>query len=485
MTIRANPARTARRRGLTTSILALAMATSSLVAVPAASFGTTLEEALSAAYSTNPQLMSERARLRAVDEGVPQALSGFRPTVTVTGSAGKAREQNRQTNTVTNQTTVFDRVRTPTDVRLRTTQPLYRGGRTTAQIERAENLVQRGRANLSTVEQGVLLDAATAYINLQRDQAILDLRINNVQVLRRQLDAARDRFKVGEITRTDVAQAESRVAGAIADQAAAEATVSASQANYLRVVGELPGKLEPPTLPPNLPMTEDEAQALSAFNPTVEVSRYTERAARNDIDLVRGELLPTLNLVGELSRTEESQTRGLQRDQAQVSVELTMPLYQAGSVDARVREAKQTAAQRRLEIDDQARRAREDSTRTFNNLQSTRARVESLKAQIKAAEIALDGVQQEALVGSRTVLDVLDAEQELLNAKVNLVSAQRDVVFAAYQLATTIGRLTAVALNLPVQVYDPTEYYQGTRNRWIGTSVPGEDEQPEKPKRKR
>jgi TolC family type I secretion outer membrane protein len=432
----------------------------------------TIDDALSTAYRTNPALQAERARLRALDEGVPRALSGWRPTVTLSGSAGRGRDQNRQVDTVNDRETTTGRVRTPDSASLTLSQPLYRGGRTLAETSRAENLVQRGRAVLQGVEQTVLLDAATAYANVLRDQATLDLNVNNEQVLTRQLQAARDRFQVGEITRTDVSQAEARLERARADRIQAEGNLTSSRSTYERVIGAVPSsRLAAARLPINLPRSEGEAIEGAASHPDVIASRFNEKAAADDVDLVAGEKLPTVSLNSSLARNTETDTRGFQRDRGEVTVSVSVPLYQAGSVDARVREAKQTAGQRRLEAGDQRRRTQESARRNWEALTTSRARITAFEAQIRASEIALDGVEQEARVGLRTVLDVLDAEQELFTAKVNLVGARRDEVVASYQLSSSTGRLSAAELGLPVDVYDPTRYYNETRDRWTGTGV--------------
>lgn len=434
-----------------------------------------MEETLATTYRTNPQLLADRARLRALDEGVPRALSNWRPTVSLSAEAGRGRDRLRSENDSSTTTTSFQ-TRTPQTATVSVRQPLYRGGRTLAETSRAENLVLQGRAQLQSTEQSVLLDAATAYTNLLQDQAVLDLNINNEQVLQRQLDAARDRFQVGEITRTDVSQAEARLSRARADRIQAEGNLTASRANFLRIVGEPPARLSPTRTPPVLPTNEAQALAAAAAdNPAVVAARYAERAARDDVDLVAGELLPTVSLQGDLSRQDEVQTRGFDRDVAEITAVLSVPLYQAGSVDARVREAKQIASQRRILVEDTLSRAKEDATRTWEALTTARARIQAFQAQIRANEIALEGVEQEARVGSRTVLDVLDAEQELLDAKVSLVRAQRDEIVSGYQLAAAMGRLTAQSLSLPVQVYDPALNYNRTRDRWIGTGIYDED----------
>lgn len=463
---------------MTTVRMALLAGTALGFGIASESAAQTIDDALATAYRTNPSLAAERARLRALDEGVPRALSGWRPTVTLSGSTGRARDQNRQEDMINHNTTSVGRLRSPDNATLTVTQPLYRGGRTLADTSRAEHLVQRGRAVLQGAEQTVLLDAATAYANLLRDQATLDLNINNEQVLTRQLQAARDRFQVGEITRTDVSQAEARLERARADRIQAEGNLTSSRSTYERVIGEVPPpRLASARLPQNLPRSENEARDATANHPDVIAAGFQERAAKDDVDLVTGEKLPTVNLNGNLIRDTEASTRGFQRDTASVTVSVSVPLYQAGQTDARVREAKQVAGQRRLELDEQKRRTQESARRNWEALTTARARIQAFQAQIRAAEIALDGVEQEARVGLRTVLDVLDAEQELFNAKVNLVGAQRDEIVASYQLASAVGRLSAAELALPVEIYDPTRYYNESRERWTGTD-PVDSERP-------
>ena len=438
-----------------------------LCAVSDVSSAQTIDEALAAAYRSNPQILAERARLRATDEGVPRALSNWRPVVTLQGQAGTGRDTLR-TDTPAG-TTTTDRTRSPYLAQLQVSQPLYRGGRTEAVISRAENLVQRGRAQLHAIEQQLLFDAATAYLDVLRDQAVLDLTVNNEQVLQRQLAATRDRFQVGEVTRTDVSQAESRLARARADRIQADGNLTSTRATYLKVIGSPPGQLVVPQPLANLPDSDQAVLEGATNNPNVISARFNEKAAQDDIDLVYGEKLPTVSLTGNLARQHETSTPGLERDVAEALVVVTVPLYQGGSVDARVRETKQTAGQRRIEVDDTLRQAREQATRSLETLTTARARVTAFREEIRSAQIALEGVEQEARVGSRTVLDVLDAEQELLNARVDLVRARRDELVAAYALAASIGRLTARDLGLSVDIYDPTAHYNQTRNRWYGT----------------
>jgi outer membrane protein/adhesin transport system outer membrane protein len=451
-----------RRRIPGRGALAAAAAACLLTAVPAAA--ETLEDALAIAYQTNPQLAAQREALLSTNERVPQALAGLRPFASATGSIGAEYQDT---------TPGGDDTLNPSSIGVAVSQPIYRGGRTSADIDEAEAAVQAGRAALFDTEQVVLLDVATAYMNVLRDQAVLELQINNEQVLQRQLQATQDRFAVGEVTRTDVSQAESRLAGATAGRIEAEGLLRVSRANYIRVVGQAPGSLEaPPPLGPLLPATLDETVALAeSHNPAVVASIFNERAAQAAVRSVRGELLPEVRVVGQVQRLEEPSRFTDNSTDASITAEVTVPLYQSGAVYSRVREARYIAEQRRIEVEDARRAAVEAAIAAWEELTTARATIESRRAQVTAAEIALDGVNQEALVGARTVLDVLDAEQELLDARVALVRAQRDEVVASFRVLSAVGRLTAPELNLPVDYYDIDRAYNATRARWWGTSV--------------
>ncbi|HZF75743.1 MAG TPA: TolC family outer membrane protein [Acetobacteraceae bacterium] len=428
----------------------------------------TLQEALAMAYANNPTLQAARAQLRAVDENVPQALAGWRPTVQLQGSAG---QQVSSTNS-NDRVAAPWRSRDPVSASASVTQPLYRGGRTTATIRQAENQVLAQRARLLATEQQILLDTVNAYVAVIRDQEEVRLNVNNEQVLMRQLQATNERFRVGEITRTDVAQAESRLAGSRSSRADAEGRLQTSRATFQRLVGQPPQRLSPPQpLRPPVTNAQEAAQAASQNNPNVVAALFDEAAARERIDVQFSQLLPQAGLTAQLFRND-NQTGGLTDDTRtqgnSVTANLTVPIYQGGAEYAAVRQARQQAQQARQQIDEQRRRTGADATQAWETLAAARAQVESVRAQIRAAEIALDGVQREAIVGSRTTLDVLNAEQELLNARVSLVRALANVVNASHSLVASIGRLTARDLALPVPLYDMEAYYREVRNRWIG-----------------
>jgi TolC family type I secretion outer membrane protein len=439
-------------------IAVLTLLSMTALAITGPASAESLRDALAKAYATNPELLSERANLRAVDEGVPQALSNWRPTVTLSGDAGYEKVD-----------TTSSSVRHPKSVELTVSQPIYRGGRTVNETRQAEQDVLAGRARLHSREQGVLLSATSAYMAVVRDEAVLRLNRANEQRVARQLQATQDRFRVGEITRTDVAQAEARLARARADRIQAEGVVLNSREAYRRVIGVAPGKLAKPKIKLALPANADESRTLGRDNnPDVVNARHREAAARHEVRRIRGELLPSVNLRGSLSTEHETSGSGSNRRTAEVVAELTVPLYQKGSVYSRVREARQVLSQRAEDLETARRVAIEAAASAWNSLQTARAAVRSFQAEVRANEIALDGVQREALVGSRTVLDVLDAEQELLDAKVNLVRSERDELVARFELKSAVGGLTALELKLPVEIYDAERNYRGVRNRWFG-----------------
>jgi outer membrane protein len=429
----------------------------------------TLEDVLSSTYQTNPTLQARRAKLRSTDESVPQALSNWRPTVSLTGSVGRGNYTN-------NAYTKYQMARTPRTGTLTVTQPLYRGGRTLAATAQADNTVMAERSQLAATEQTVLLNAATAYLNVVRDAEVVKLSVNNEQVLRKQLEATQERFKVGELTRTDVSQAEARLSKAIADRVAAEGNLHSSRANYVNNVGQPPEKPVQPDLPAGLPATLDEVTATAlGRNPTVVAADYSFAAARDGVDLVFGELLPTLSLTADVGRTIQTSTTTSGTIAREVLLNLTVPLYEGGGTYARVRASKHTAGQRRIEADQARRDAVETASKAWESLQAARAQAKAYEAQIKASELALAGVREESKVGSRTVLDVLNAEQELFDARVNLAKAQRDVLNTAFQVKSAVGQMTAQGLNLPVSVYDPAKHYDDVRGKWIGNGIDTEN----------
>lgn len=423
-----------------------------------------LEEALIKAYQSNPTLEAGRASLRATDEQVSQALSNWRPNVSLSGEAGFRDLDTDQNGTET------DNSLTPYTVGAEVVQPLYRGGRTVAETDRAEARIRAARAALRSSEQDVLLQVATAYFNVLRDTAVVELNQNNVRVLERQLEATRDRFSVGEVTRTDVSQAEARLAGSKADLISAQGNLANTRAQYERLVGNKPDNLEIPNPLSGLPTSVTDVLAIAQEqHPDVVQAQYTEDAAKSDIRLSEGSLYPEVNLSAGVQRAYEASQEDLTSDSAEILAQVTVPLYQKGAVYSSVRAAKQTAGQARVQVDEARRAVIENATSSWETLVTARASIESQQAQVSSAEVALDGVQREASVGSRTVLDVLDQEQELLQARVNLVGSRRDAAVAEFQVKAATGALNTQVLGLPVEIYDTESNYNKVKDQWWGT----------------
>ena len=450
------------RRGLAlfVSLAGLALAGQA----PAAS-AESLTAALSSAYRNNPEIAAQRANLRATDEGVAKAKSGWRPKVIANGSA-----------------TVGTSKKTPTpgraldydseNISITLSQPVFDGFKTKFGVKAAKAQVKAGQQNLLAVEQKVLLDAATAYMNVVRDREILRLRARNIKVLQEQLQSTKARFKVGEITRTDVSQARAALAKARADHAQAKAQLAASRAAYEKVVGHVPGRLRFPRHCPKVPRSLSSALARAGrINPSILAAAYNEKAARHNIEAVYGDLLPSVALQAQLSASR-NKTEGLPvsktRD-ARITASVTIPLYQGGFVHASVREARHKAEAARLSVMVARRAVRQQVVSAWNSLQAARRVISAAQAGVAAAKLALDGVQQEYKVGSRTTLDVLNARQTLLDTRVSLISARAAEMTAAYSLLAAIGELTAWNLGLKVAAYDPTRHYRAVKSRWWGT----------------
>ena len=431
-----------------------------------------LMEALTAAYETSPVLDAQRAALRATDETVSQALSGWRPSVSLNSAYGRHAIRTEQPLTFVGRGGGIsnDRVVSPITSEIKLTQPIYRGGRTQSSVRQAEAGILAGRELLLSAEQSVLLSAITAYMDVQRDKAVVDLSKNQVEVLDRQLQATQDRFRVGEITRTNVAQSEARLSSAVSNLTATEAALIASNSAYEKVIGHQPAGLEPPPPFPELPPTEEEAQAKAMDrNPQLRAALEAERASAHAVRAEIGKLLPTVALEASARIAQDTGSQGLEQDEAVVTALLQVPLYESGAVYASVRQTREINSQRRLEAAQARRQVIEGVRNAWEALRSTRARIVSDKEAVRANEIALEGVRQEADVGARTTLDVLDAEQELLNARVALVRSQRNEVVAVYGLMSVTGNLTAGDLGLAVTAYDPVQHYDEVRTKLIGT----------------
>ncbi len=430
----------------------------------------TLSQALAATYSYQPALQAERAKLRAADESVPQALSGWRPTVVLGGGVGYGDGVSRAYSAAI---AGYQKLQTDRDLaqaQATITQPIYTGGKVQANVNRAKNQDMAERANLIAQEEQSFSDTVNAYVGVIQTQQLLALNVNNEQVLTRQLQATNDRFRVGEITRTDVAQAEAALAGAVAQREVAEGNLQTARATYLKVVGfQAPADLVEPQ-PLRVPAkTEQEIGGLAAANnPVVVAALFSNAAAKDAIDVAFGQLMPQVSLQGQAFQQNNAGARSAQANGYVVTANLSVPLYQGGSEYSAVRQARQTQQQTQKQVEDARRTAVQTAVAAWDTLIAARAAAESTRAQIRANEVALEGVEREAIVGSRTTLDVLNAQQALLTSQTNLVQALSQLVTASYNVAAAVGRLTARDLNLPVPLYDDTAYYNAVKNKWFG-----------------
>ena len=447
----------------------------------------TLEQALTDAYLINPVLNAARARLRATDEQVALAKAGLRPFISgeadwnfvnqnIDVAGGGRSSSSASVNPLNLGATGIgsEGVTHPHGYSVQLTQPLFEGFQNLNAIRAAKSTVQAARDSLRSVEQTVLLDAATAYVNVVRDAAIVRLRENDVTVLTEQLKATKDRFDVGEVTRTDVAQAEARRSEAQSTLAAAQANLKTSNAAYEQIIGHPPGKLEtPPSIRGLLPGSLDDAMTLGdGENPLILAAVYQEEASLYAVQRVMGELLPTATFEAQYqNRFDESRTLK-ELETTTLTGQATMPFYQGGGVAARVRQAKETTNQLKKEVEDARLRVHADVLSNWGILQSSGPAITSAQSAVDANKIALTGVREEEKVGQRTTLDVLDAQRELLNSQIGLVTALRDRVVAEYSLYAATGRMDAQTLGLPVPYYDPLEHYDIVKNKWFGLRPP-------------
>ncbi|MFN3743469.1 MAG: TolC family outer membrane protein [Hyphomicrobiaceae bacterium] len=430
----------------------------------------TLHQALAAAYKYNPQIDAERARLRATDESVAIANSGFRPNIA--GSADITHDWQR-----TRPPALTDGNNTSKGYSVSLSQPIFNGFRTINAVNEAEATVRAGREVLRSTEQGILLQAVTAFMDVIRDQAIVRLRENNVNVLSRELQATRDRFAVGEVTRTDVAQAEARRAASISALDVARSNLKISRATFERVIGHPPSRLvEPSGAYARIPKSQDEAITVATReSPEVVAALYREQAARFTVDRIWGELLPSVSLEAGYSQRFDPSKVVDEREGASVSGRVSIPIYEGGAVHARVRQAKHTHLAALQEIERARTVAREGVLAAWAQLTAARAQLESDQAAVVAARTALTGVREEQKVGQRTILDVLNAEQEYLAAQVQLETTRRNVVVTSYLVLQSVGRLNSEYLGLTKLVYDPEVHYNEVRRKWWGISITHSD----------
>lgn len=428
----------------------------------------TVFEALSSAYNTNPTLQAQRAYLRAIDENVAIAKSGFRPTVSLTGAYSDTNvkhdnyNQSQDGNTASASAVI--------------TQPLFNGFSTLNSVKAADKTVKAEQNNLYNVEQSVFLSASTAYFNVVQNAAIVDLQRNNEKLLKKKLDETTERFNVGDVTRTDVSQAKARYAEARAATISAEGDLEASKAIYRQIIGNDPKTLsEPKNLSQFIPNNFNDALAYAkGHNYAVLAAKEILDARDYAVSANTGALLPQLNARGSANTSRNdyelvSKTR--KQDNLQVDLNMTVPLYDAGENRAKIRQSKYQKWQAQELLLQAERQAVSDITQAWEYMAANHARIKSIKEQIKANEVALDGVQKEETLGNRTILDVLDAYNELLTSKVNEVKARRDYFVSGMQVLMAMGKLTANELNLAVDIYDAEKYYKDTKGKWLSLSV--------------
>ncbi len=426
----------------------------------------TLAQALGSAYRTNPELDAERARLRATDEQVSQANSGYRPSLNASADVGYRDSRSKPSSAA-------DGSSRPKGYSINATQSIFRGFRTVNTVRAAEANVRAGRQLLRQTEQKVLLSAVQVFVDVIRDKAIVRLRENNVRVLSRELKATKDRFAVGEVTRTDVAQARARRALAVSAQELARANLHSSRASYRQIVGHAPGRLRS-AMPHRRLLPRSRRQATSIAlqeSPDLIRAQYLEQAARHNVSTIRGELLPTAQIDGSYSKRYDSSPLSKESGVGTITGRLTFPIYQSGAVYARIRQAKHIHVSTLQVVQQTRNQVRANAERAWSQLSAARAAVLSDRAAVGANQIALNGVREEERVGQRTLLDVLNAQQELLNSQVILATDQRNLVFASYNLLSSLGRLIAQELAVAKNVYEPEVHYNDVRRKWWGLRI--------------
>jgi outer membrane protein len=458
------------KRRLLRSGICLAAVTCAALAVPAAR-AESLPEALAKAYQTNPQLNAERARQRATDENVPQALAGYRPQIVASLSAGLQAVRDLLPNNVIQSGNLK-----PWQIGVTVTQTLFNGFKTANSVRVAELQVRSGREALRNVGQGVLLDAVTAYTNVLANQSLVEAQRANVAFLQETLGITQKRLNAGDVTPTDTAQAEARLSRGRADLNAAEVNLAVSQATYAQVIGNPPAQLRPAeTVDRYLPRSRDDATGL-AFreHPAVMAAGFDVDVASTTIRVAESSLMPTITLQGSASRSKDSDptlsTFGT--DQASVTGQLTQPIYDGGTAASQTRQAKELAAQSRLVLDQVRNQARTAAIGAWVANEGAKVAVAASESEVRAATVALQGVQKEAAGGQRTTVDVLNSQQDLVLAKARLIGAQRDRVIASYTLLSAIGRLDVKTLALNTPDYLPEVHYHQVRDAWHGLRTP-------------
>jgi outer membrane protein len=474
------PQKRGQRPPALAALLTIIVIAASPALLPYPAAAETIEQALARAYANNPQLNAQRAIVRQADEGVPQALSGYRPNVSANASVGREYTDIKQiippTPPLLTNSAAFAAkgLSTPRSVGATVTQTLFNGQQTANRVRTAESQVAMVRETLRVMEQSVLLAAATVYMDISRDSANLEVQQNNVRVLQRTLTDTRNRFSAGQVTDTDVAQSEAQLAAAEATMHGAESTLTTTRANYRRIIGVDAGNLAPASsvermAPSTLPAA---IAAGAAENPSVIAALYGVDVAQLQVKIAEGALFPTLAAQYNVQYGIFPQLLTPHQFTDTVMLNLSVPIYQGGAEYSAIRLNKESLSQQRLNVDDIRDQTRANVVQFWGQLQAAKAQIEAAQRQNDAAERALTGARNEALAGQRTTQDVLIAEQVLVNARQSLIVAQHDKVVASYSLLSAVGRLSAQTLGLPVPTYDPVVHYQQVRDSWIGLRTP-------------
>lgn len=432
------------------------------VDLPPGSVDPKFKAALEYVYANHPQIKAQREVVKIADEGVAQAVSGFRPNASVNFSKGRERigDVSQRWN--------YDATKSRT---LSVEQPVFSGGGTVASFMAAKANVKAARANLSATIQQVLYDAVVAYTDVVEKQSVLELNKQNVEVLQRQMDVTNARFKVGELTLTDVSQAKARLAGAQASEKQAQGDLEGSRATYRRTIGyDAESKITMPPVPGNIPASLNQSQELAmSNNPILKAAHYNEKAAGDTVYIRGATLLPNVSLQGAMSRADGSSLSGLNKiDEDSIRLNINIPIYQSGAEWSRLREARNAAQQAKFNAFDTHESVVESVNIAWESYITSKAIIVSNQAAVDAAETALNGVRKENEFGVRTILDVLNAEQETFSAHVNLIRAIRTEKLQAYRLLATVGKLTGKDLGLKSDVEDPKEHYNSVKYQLLG-----------------
>jgi outer membrane protein len=444
------------------------------LAGPVPALADTIEAALVRAYQNNPQLNAQRAAVRSTDENVPQALSGYRPKVSITASAGYQYLDSLSTQGTTPNTFEDHGANAPRSAGITATQTLYNGNQTANKTRAAESQVSGAREGLRVLEQTVLLNAATISMDYLRDAAIVEVQKSNTRVLEQTLKQTQDRFNVGEVTRTDVAQSEAQRAAGRTQQLQAESNLTTTRSNFRRIIGNEPEALAPGSpVDRFLPVTLPSAVELSLIeNPNVTAAMFGIDVNFLQVKVNEGALLPTVTVQAAVQQSYEQLLTTYRSFGASAIAQVTVPVYQGGAEYSLIRQSKENLAQQRLNLELTRDQTRANTVTAWGQLVAGKAQVASAQSQVTASEIALNGVREEAKAGQRTTLDVLNAQQALVNARVALVTAQHDRVVASYSVLSAVGRLSPIVLKLPTTTYDPSVHYQQVRDSWYGVRTP-------------